>query len=139
MSPIIIISGGVPTVSVVIENELNQEVGIKIKVSRHEDGTGAVLIAYSSYGDSEWTTPSILVKEGKNTIRTLRPSSTAWLPYIFVEATCKVTPGSGALNVYLVKTSEDQPKLIDGLEIRDTDTHTPFTDSDKILIQKWSR
>lgn len=140
MSPTITIYDSLPIVSVFIENGLDKEVGIKIKVNRQDSMVGAVLIAYSSFGASEWTTPSILVKESENIIRTLRPGeSIAWLPWIFVEAVCEVSPTTGTLNVYLVKSSEDQPKLIDGLAITDTDTHTPTTDPTKILIQKWSR
>jgi hypothetical protein len=39
----------------------------------------------------------------------------------------------------LVKGKDDEKKLIDALEIRDTDTHTPDTDSDKIFIEEWWR
>jgi len=69
--------------------------------------------------------------------RSLSVETSGWLPYIMVEVSCAVAPTTGSLTIYRIKSKNDQIKLVDALEIRDTDTHTPDSDPDKILIQEW--
>ncbi|RLG84393.1 MAG: hypothetical protein DRO39_07510 [Thermoprotei archaeon] len=109
-----------------VENGLDQDVVIQVKGNRVESCDGAINVG-----------SSFTVSAGSNDARTLTPDTSGWLPYIMVEVSCPAAPTSGSLTVYLVKTKDEQPKLVDALEIRDTNVHSPDTDPSKVFIQEW--
>jgi len=113
-------------VTVFVENTLDQDVTVRVKANRVESTTGALNVG-----------APFTVSANSNDAMTLTPDTSGWLPYIFVELQCSVTPTSGAVTVFLVKSKKDQPKLVDALEIRDTNIHNPYTDPDKIFIREW--
>lgn len=116
----------VSAVTVFVENGLDQDVTVQVKGNRVSSTTGAVNVG-----------SSFVVPKGSCDARTLTPDTSGWLPYVFVEVSCSTAPTSGALSVYLVRAAVDQPKLVDGLEIRDTAVHSPDTDPGKIFIAGW--
>jgi len=95
-------------ISIYIDNSLNQDVTIQVKANRESQDA-----------------------------RTLSPETSGWLPYIMVEVQCSVAPVSGSLTIWKIRSKDNQIKLVDALEIRDTNLHTPDTDPDKVLIQEW--
>jgi len=113
-------------ISIYIDNGLNQDVTIQVKANREK-----------AYDKSVNVGSSFTVSANSQDARTLSPETSGWLPYIMVEVNCSVAPTSGSLTVWLIRSKYDQVKLVDGLEIRDTNLHTPSSDSDKILIQEW--
>jgi len=117
---------GITTIYVI--NTLDQTVTIQVKGNRTESTTNA-----SEVGAS-FTVPA-----GESDFRTLVADQSGVLPYVYVEVSCSAAPASGNVTVYLVRGKDDEKKLVDALEIRDTDTHTPDTDPDKVFIEEWWR
>jgi len=115
-------------VTIYVINTLNQTVTVQIKGNRTESTTNA-----SEVG------PSFTVPAGESDFRTLVADQSGVLPYVYVEVSCSAAPTSGSVTVYLVRGKDDEEKLVDALEIRDTDTHTPDTDPDKVFIEEWWR
>ena len=113
-------------VTVFVENSLDQDVTVQVKANRVKSTTGAVDVG------SSFTVPA-----GSSDARTLTPDTSGWLPYLYVELKCSTAPSSGSVTVHLVRTRDDQVKLADALEIRDTSKHDPTTDPDKVFIQEW--
>jgi len=113
-------------VSLFIDNGLDKEVLVQVKANRESSYTKATNVEYP-----------ISVAANSFTAQTLSPDTFGWLPYIMVEVYCYDAPTSGSLTIWLVRNKDDQVKLVDALEIRDTDTHTPETDPDKIFIREW--
>jgi hypothetical protein len=113
-------------VSVFVDNGLNQAVTVQLKANRE-----------GAYAKSVNVGSAFTVNAGSQDSRTLTPDSCGWLPYITVEVSCSTAPTSGTLDIYLVRTKDDQPKLVDSLAIRDTSTHNASTDPTKILIFEW--
>ena len=115
-----------PAVTIVIENGLNQDVKVQIKGNYTKSTKGAVNI-----GDS------FVVSAGKTEARTLVPSVTGWIPYLFLELQCSTAPTSGTVKAYLVRKSGEMVVMVDDLAITDTNVHNPDTDSGKIFIVEW--
>jgi len=113
-------------VTIFVENGLDQDVTIQVKGNRVKSTSGAINVG-----------ASFTVAKNSNDARTLTPDTSGWLPYIYVELQCTTAPSSGGVTVYLVRTREDQVKLVDALEIRDTSKHDPTSDPNKIFIQEW--
>jgi len=113
-------------ISIFVDNGLNQAVTVQLKANRE-----------SAYAKSVNVGSAFTVSGGSQDSRTLTPDSCGWLPYITVAVSCSTAPTSGALDIYLVRTKDDQPKLVDSLAIRDTYVHNASTDSTKIFILEW--
>jgi len=113
-------------ISIYIDNSLNQDVTIQVKANRE-----------SAYDKSVNVGSSLTVSANSQDARTLSPETSGWLPYIMVEVQCSVAPVSGSLTIWKIRSKDNQIKLVDALEIRDTNLHTPDTDPDKVLIQEW--
>jgi hypothetical protein len=113
-------------VSIFVDNGLNQSVTVQVMANRQSSTTKAVNVG-----------SSFTVGANSSDSRTLTLDTSGWLPYIYVTVTCSTAPSSGSLTVYLVRSSADQPYLVNALAIRDTNTHTPDTDPSQVLIQEW--
>jgi len=113
-------------VTIFVENGLDQDVAVQVKGNRVKSTSGAINVG-----------ASFTVAKNSNDARTLTPDTSGWLPYIYVELQCSTAPSSGSVTVYLVRTRDDQVKLVDALEIRDTNVHNPDTDPSKVFIQEW--
>jgi len=114
------------SVTIYVINGLDQTVTVQIKGNRTQSTTNA-----SSVG------ASFTVSASSSDFRTLIAEQSGILPYIYVEVSCSSTPTSGSVSVYLIRGRDDEETLVNALEIRDTNTHTPSTDSTKILIRRW--
>jgi len=113
-------------VTIFVENGLDQDVTVQVKGNRVKSTTGAINVG-----------SSFTVAKNSNDARTLTPDTSGWLPYIYVEVQCSVAPASGQLTIWLIRTRDDQVRLVDALEIRDTNVHNPDTDPGKVFIQEW--
>jgi len=115
-----------PPVALFVSNGLNQDTTVVVKGNASQTTKGAVPLGVT-----------LTVKAGGTAFATLTPYTTGWLPYIYVEVRCSTAPTSGSITVLLVRTATSQDKLVDALEIRDTNTHSPDTDPDKVKILQW--
>ena len=113
-------------VTIFVENGLDQDVTVQVKGNRQSSTSGAINVG-----------SSFTVSANSNDARTLTPDTSGWLPYLYVELQCNTAPSSGNITVYLVKTKDEQKKLVDALEIRDTNVHNPDTDPSKVFIREW--
>jgi hypothetical protein len=113
-------------VSVFVDNGLDQAVTVQVKANREKAYAKAVNVG-----------SAFTVSANSADARTLSPDTSGWLPYIMVEVSCSTAPTSGALDVYLVRSKDDQPKLVDSLAISDTSPHNPSTDPAKVIILEW--
>ena len=114
------------SISIFVDNGLDQAVTIQVKANRE-----------NAYAKSVNVGSSFSVPANSQDARSLSVETSGWLPYIMVEVSCSVAPTSGSLTIYRIRSNIEQNKLIDALEIRDTNLHTPVTDPDKVLIQEW--
>jgi len=112
--------------TVFVDNGLNQAVTVQVKANREASATKAVNVG-----------SAFSVAAGSTDARTVSPETSGWLPYVFVEVSCSTAPTSGSLTIYFVKSKDNQPKLVDALEIRDTSAHNPSTDPSRVLILEW--
>jgi len=99
-------------ISIFIDNGLNQDVNIQVVANREASHTKRVDVG-SAFAVSANSTDS----------RSLSPETSGWLPYISCVATCSVAPTSGSLTIYRIRSKDDQVKIFDALEIRDTLSH----------------
>jgi hypothetical protein len=113
-------------VTIYVINTLDQDVIVQVKGNRVQSTSNA-----SGVGAS-FTIPA-----GKSDYRTLIAEQSGVLPYIYVELSCSTAPTAGNVTVYLIRGRDEEEKLVDALEIRDTAVHTPDTDPDKIFIRRW--
>jgi len=113
-------------ITIFVINGLDQDVTVQIKGNRIKSEENAANIGAS------FTVPA-----GKSDFRTLVCDSSGFLPFVFVELSCSVTPTSGAVDVYMINPAYGEEKIVDSLEIRDTETHNPSTDSDRMKIGWW--
>jgi hypothetical protein len=113
-------------VTVFIVNGLDQPVNVQVVGCRDR-----------SCSDSVDVGSAIVVPTGSKDARTLTPETSGWLPFITVRVWCPTAPTSGALDVWLVRSREDQVKIVDSLEIRDTAVHTFASDPAKIFVREW--
>jgi hypothetical protein len=113
-------------ISVYVDNGLNQTVTVQIKANRE-----------ASYSKSVNVGSSFAVPANSQDARSLSVETSGWLPYIMVEVSCSTAPTSGSLTIYRIRSKDDQVKLVDALEIRDTALHTPASDSERVKIVEW--
>jgi len=113
-------------ISIFIDNGLDQDVTVQVKTNREAVHAKAVNVG-----------SAFTVSANSQDARSLSVETSGWLPYIMVEVQCSVAPTSGALDIYRIRGRDDEVKLVDSLEIRDTNLHTPTTDPNKVLIQEW--
>jgi hypothetical protein len=118
------VAHGIITIYVI--NTLDQTVTVQIKGNRIQSTTNASKVGAS------FTVPA-----GGSDYRTLVAEQSGILPYIYVELSCSTAPASGNVDVYLIRGRDEEEKLVDALEIRDTAVHTPDTDPDKMFIKRW--
>jgi hypothetical protein len=114
------------TASIVIENDLNQPVVIRVKAGRLQSTTGMVDVG-----------SAITVAGNATDARTLTPDTSGWLPFITVSAQCPTAPTAGTLTVWRVRSKDDQVKLVDALAIRNTLVHDASTDPANVFIVEW--
>ena len=114
------------TCSVKVENDLDQACTIQI-FGNHQGSTEKADTVGASFD----------VISGGIETRSLEPSTSGWLPFLYFNLKCATAPTSGSITARLVKAADDVELLIDALEIRDTTTHTPATDPAKIFIKRW--
>ncbi len=110
-------------ITIYVINQLDEDVSVNIVGNLNpEAGSGEVPIG------------NFTVSAGGSDFRTLVPSASGYMPWIYPELTCSTAPTKGKVYVWCIR--EDRSDiLVDGLEIRDTNTHTPATDP--ILITRW--
>ena len=113
-------------ITIFVDNGLDQAVTVQVKANRVKEYAKAVNVG-----------SAFTVSAGGTDARSLSVETSGWLPYIMVEVSCSTAPTSGALDVYLVRSKDDQPKLVDSLAIRDTSPHNPSTDPAKVMILEW--
>lgn len=113
-------------VTVFIENGLDKAVTVQLKANRIQDYAGSVSVG------SAFTVPA-----NTNDARTLTPETSGWLPFLTVEVKCDTIPTSGSLTVYSIRSRDDQARIVDALEIRDTSVHNPATDPERIRVVEW--
>jgi len=113
-------------VTVYVINSLDQDVMVQIKGNRTKSTTNASKVGAS------FTVPA-----DESDFRTLIVEQSGILPWLYVEVSCSTAPSDGSVTVYLIRGRDEEELLVDALEIRDTDTHTPDTDPDKIFIRRW--
>ena len=120
------------TCSVKVENDLDQACTIQI-FGNHESSTTKADTIGASFG---------VASNGIET-KTLEPSTSGWLPFLYLSLKCAAAtasgsiPTSGSITIRLVRSTGEVVLLADALEIRDTNTHTPDTDPGKIFIRRW--
>ncbi|MEM2529348.1 MAG: hypothetical protein QXG40_08150 [Ignisphaera sp.] len=113
-------------ISIYVDNELDQPVTVQVKANRESVFEGSTDVG------SPFTVPA-----GSTDAITLTPDTSGWLPYITVSLVCSTAPASGYVTVYRIRSKDDQVKIVDALEIRDTDIHDVSTDPNKIFIVEW--
>ena len=113
-------------ISVFVDNGLDQDVTVQVKTNRE-----------NAHAKSVDTGSSFVVAANSQDARSLSVETSGWLPFIMVEVQCSVIPTDGALDIYRLRSKDDEVKLVDSLEIRDTNLHTPTTDPTEVLIQEW--
>ena len=120
------------TCSVKVENDLDRVCTIQI-FGNHESSTTKADTIGASFG---------VASNGIET-KTLEPSTSGWLPFLYLSLKCAAAtvsgsaPTSGSITTRLVRSADEAVLLADALEIRDTNTHTPDTDPGKIFIRRW--
>ena len=112
--------------SVKVENDLNQTCTIQI-FGNHTSST----IKADAVGTS------FSIASGGIETKTLEPSTSGWLPFLYLNLKCATAPTSGSMTARLVKAADDIELLVDTLEIRDTSDHNPDTDPNKVFIRRW--
>ena len=113
-------------VTIYVINSLDQDVTVQIKGNRVQSTTNASKVGAS------FTIPA-----GESDFRTLVAEQSGILPWLYVELSCSTAPSDGSVTVYLIRGRDEEELLVDTLEIRDTNTHDPNTDPDKIFIKRW--
>lgn len=109
-----------------MDNGLNQAVTVQVKANREKDYAKSIDVG------SPFTVPA-----SSTDFKTLSPDTSGWLPYVTVSLTCSATPTSGSVTVYRVRSKDDEIKIVDALEIRDTSVHNALTDPNKIFVVEW--
>jgi hypothetical protein len=113
-------------ISIYIDNDLDEDVEVQIKVNRTSSTTKAAKLS-----------SSFIVGAYSSEIRTLTPEISGWLPYIYLELKCSTSPTEGSVTAYRIRSKNDQVVMVDSLEIRDTLLHTPDSDPLKVRIVEW--
>ncbi|MEM2534036.1 MAG: hypothetical protein QXK12_08460 [Candidatus Nezhaarchaeales archaeon] len=113
-------------ITLFIDNGLNQDVTIQVKGNREKALAKSVNIG-----------SPITVAKNSTDARTLSPDTSGYLPYITLSLVCGVAPTSGSITIYRIRSSADEVKVVDTLEIRDTSAHDNSTDPTKIFVVDW--
>ena len=111
-------------ISIFVDNGLDETVTVQFKANRQNNTTKAVDMG-----------ATFQVAGAGSDARSLSHETSAWLPYLYLEVSCSVAPTAGALNIYLIRGSDEQ-YLVEALEIRDMATHDPDSDAE-ITIKPW--
>jgi len=114
------------TITLYINNQLNQPVTVQVKGNITNSASGLVDIG-SSFTVSASTADA----------KTLSPDTCGFLPYITVSLSCSTAPTSGSVSIYRVRSKTDIATIVNSLPIRDTNTHDPTTDPTVITIVEW--
>ena len=114
------------TCSVKVENDLNQTCTVQI-YGNHQGSTEKADTIGASFN----------VASGGIETRSLEPSTSGWLPFLYLNLKCATAPTSGSITARLVKAADDVELLVDTLEIRDISNHNPDTDPNKVFIRRW--
>ena len=117
---------GASRCSVKVENDLNQTCTIQIFGNHTSSTTKADAIGTSFNIASE-----------RIDTKTLEPSTSGWLPFLYLSLKCATAPTSGSITARLVRAADDVELLVNALEIRDTTTKDPTTHPDRIFIRRW--
>ena len=112
--------------SVKVEDDLNQTCTVQI-YGNHQGSTEKADTIGASFN----------VTSGGIETRSLEPSTSGWLPFLYISLKCATAPTSGSITARLVRAADDVGLLVDTLEIRDTSNHNPDTNPDKIFIGRW--
>jgi len=112
-------------VTLYVINGLDEDVTVQVRGNRVDSTDDA-----ADVGDS-FTVPA-----ESSDFKSLVPEASGITPYVYVTLTCSTAPSSGSVTVYQDEGGEAELTMVDALEIRDTDTHTPDTD-DEISILAW--
>ena len=113
-------------ISIFVDNGLDQAVTIQVKANRE-----------NAYAKSVNVGSSFSVPANSQDARSLSVETSGWLPYVTVSVQCEVAPTSGSLTIYRILSKNDQAKIVDSLEIRDTNIHDNSTDPTKIFVVEW--
>jgi len=113
-------------ITVFVDNDLDQDVEVRIKGNRTASIVKSVDIG------------TFTVNKFSSTAKSLSTETSGYLPYLYLELICRDgSPTEGSISAYRVRSRDDQELLVDALEIRDTEVHTPETDPEKIKIVEW--
>jgi hypothetical protein len=112
--------------TIFVDNGLNQDVTVQVKANREKALAKSVNVG-SAFTVSANSTDS----------RTLTPDTCGYLPYLTVSLVCSVAPTTGSITVYRIRSKDDEVKVVDALEIRDTNTKDNSTNPDKIVVVEW--
>ena len=110
-----------------VVNTLDQDVTINIMGNHTESTSNA----------AELDGSPVTVSASSTELITLNPLYTDWMPYLFLKLTCSTAPTTGYVTVTAVYNREYKTTVVNAIKIRDTSTHTPDTDPDKIQIFEW--
>ncbi len=113
------------TVTIWVDNSLNQAVSIQIKINDVQSLTGAIDLG-----------TALSVAAGAKGYRTLKAED-GYSAYITVSCVCSVAPTAGSVTVKKLFAPAHEVKIVDALAITDTAVHDANTDPDKIFIIEW--
>lgn len=113
-------------IALFFDNDLNQDVTVQVKANR-EKALGKSVNVGSSFSVTKKSTDA----------RTLSPDTSGFLPYITVSLVCSTAPTSGSITIYRIRSKDDEVKVVDALEIRDTATKDNSTNPAEIKIVEW--
>jgi len=113
-------------VTLYVDNGLDQAVTVQVKANRVRS------LAKSVDVGSPFTVPA-----NSADARTLSPDASGYLPYLTVSLQCSTAPSRGSVSVYRIRSKDDEVKVVDALEIRDTSVHDASTDPDRVFVVDW--
>jgi hypothetical protein len=125
-SPLVVSNIPKKTVTVYVENSLDQAVTVQILGAPSNPPSSTVAIG-----------TSFTVNPGSADFRTLIPEQTGWTPYITVSLSASTAPTQGAVKVTLIRVDGSTQVIVNNLAIRDTSTHSYATDPNYISVVPW--
>jgi len=125
-SPLAVLNVPKKTVTVYVENSLDQPVAVQILGAPSNPPTSTAPIG-----------PSFTVNPGSADFRTLVPEQTGWTPHITVSVSCSTAPTSGSVKVMLLRIDGSSDIIVNNLAIRDTLKHDYSTDPAYISVVAW--
>jgi hypothetical protein len=126
IKPIDEVKRALKIISIFVDNGLNQDVTVQVKANRENALAKSVNVG-----------SNFMVSAGSTDARTLSPETSGWLPYLTVSLVCSTAPTSGSVTIYRIRSKDDEVKVVDALEIRDTAEHNASTDPTKIFLVEW--